>query len=727
MPDSASLENETHEIIESLGDISVKAIKENENAIAKKGINKITEIGLKFLELKSENEQKLSVPSSVVFFKPKSNQYISYIAEEIERTFQISLMEKNYNISRHIISQLHEILVTTLQNPNNYTILEKLVETRNYFGSLCFSLFKLTYENNASNIRSILEHHLINVPHFAISDPSYHLEYVTSFVQNHVYRVLKLIVDEDDLVSFKSIIDHYITSMVFHEPDSVANDIYNDLWFFTSINFPNQEFENMRDELQFMIRHTCIMNLDEIPILIEKLDLFKKLILDNSQDEQNRIQIETQFSEIFKKLIQFRVCYELSATLYRVSAYALFKNKPKFIQEFWYHIKPDNTHIVNPPLVPSSPNWTLLYTIYTGSGSAIIDDVDDYDFFQESKPSRELYAILFLFKIGKLISLPDEDQILKWSSEKKFYVLEYWYNLIHHYPVDNLLNSLKELRNHPKILEMLQGNEKIEDMDKKFNDFETLILEIKEKQPKILDLIDLHSPISNERFLEFKNREIKNYQEHSITENFKNIVYNKNLDEHNSKSIKQKINLPRDSLIPRSFLGVSFSISSHSMIAITETRTILNLLQSKIEKKVEETDDFLSQLNTSIQILIDSGFTPDVMFLPLDIKSHLSFKNYQYFDGGNFIFDKNFTLKIINSWNGLPFDNIIIFDSSKLQLEYESDSSERIHFTYLEENKEKPMIHVTAEMFFNIKIIDTNGFLRIYNPKIDELKNNFKK
>ena len=717
------LEQETQEIIQSLGDISVKAIKENENAIAKKGIDKLTEIGLKFLELKSENEEKLSVSSSEDFFEPKSNQYISYISEEIERTFQISLMEKNYNISKHIISQLHRLLTSTLNYPNNHTILEKLVETSHYFGSLYFSLYKLTYENNAPSIRNILGHHLINMPRYAISNNNYQPEYIYSFLHDHVYRILKLIIDENDLVHFKWIIDYYITSMVFSEPDSIANDIYNDLYIFYSVNLSDPKFENFRDELQFMIQNTCMMNLNEIHTFEEKLDSFKKLILSNSKDDEKENQIKPQFKKIFKKLIKFRICFELSAALYRMSAYALFKNKPEFIQEFWYHIKPKSIHIMNSSLLPSSPNWVLLYSIYIGSGSAVFYDIDDYGFFQESKSFRELYATLLLFKMNKLVSLPNEKQIEQWSIKKKFYILEYWYDLIYHYPVKKLLDSLVELRKYPKFLEMLQQNENIENMDKKFKEFKKSIQGIKENQQKIINLIDRHTPISNEKFLEFKNNEIKNYQEYSITQNFKNIVYDKNICESDSKPIKRLLGLKRSALIPRRFIESSFSMLSHSPIAYAETEIILKHLQTKIKKDVEETDDFIFQLNTSIQKLINNDFTPDVIFLPLVIVSKLRSKHYQYFDQLNrYVFNENFTLKIIHSWKGLDFEDIIIFDSNQLQLKYEAESSERIRFTYSEINDDIPMIDVSAEMFFNIKIIDKNAFLRIRNPKIKQLR-----
>ena len=134
--------------------------------------------------------------------------------------------------------------------------------------------------------------------------------------------------------------------------------------------------------------------------------------------------------------------------------------------------------------------------------------------------------------------------------------------------------------------------------------------------------------------------------------------------------------------------------------------------------------DFVEQIKSNIRLLKNEGKNPNVIFIPLAVEMALIGTDLIGFGAGRKLRVDNSELHVINSWKGLDFTDIIIFDSNYLSIIFKAENKEK-RFTVQESNTEagNNTVLFTCKIAFLIEITDTRAFRRINNKNVIELKN----
>lgn len=718
-----SKEDESANIIQSLGDIVIKSLLNNENAIAIRGIDKLIDIAITFLDLKSKNEEKFKIEGKILFFKtPPKNQYVSYVTNELSRIFSIAIKNQNSDVSRYIIFNSFKILDKVLSAPNNWQIFEQLVETRNVLGSFYSKLMSDTLDNGTEIEKNLLLHHLIDIPQFTIVEWKYIANYVDAFITYHIYRINKLIIDKDNYNTFKAEIDGWSKTLQFDEPSSITEDISADLYLH---NFwlMDQELNKKCDELQFMITHTCLKDLSKIEVFHKELNTYRKMILEKTNDEEKTKLINEKFLQLEKETNELFISAKLYGTFFRIAAYLIFKGKgyEKYLKELWYHTKPDNTttiHLNRTP-VSDSLDWLTLYTIYRGSGSLFTDELDFFEDFQDSESYYYQYYALMLLKTCKTFQFPSEERIIQWANKDKQYALNYFYELASILPVDKLIMELENILKLPEFLSIVKLSSELT-IEKKIEQTRTNLSHLKNSQQKIINLIALHAKISLQRIDELKQEIINEYQKDSESDKIATVEYDENFIEY--KLLETSMSIKRDNIIEQSFASRFLIHPPQSELANLEIHAIFYAIQSGIRPIMQNTDNYVDQMKAAINTIKSKGYSPNVVFLPLNIETSLVGTEYLIFQPHRILRIDGTDLYIINSWEKFDFTDIIILDSKGLILKYKAkNKSDRVSIEVSGTERGSALVRFDCKICLSVKISDNNAFVRIINENIKPL------
>src|SRR5208337_4109765 len=90
-------------------------------------------------------------------------------------------------------------------------------------------------------------------------------------------------------------------------------------------------------------------------------------------------------------------------------------------------------------------------------------------------------------------------------------------------------------------------------------------------------------------------------------------------------------------------------------------------------------DKILDVVSDALAGMVESGLAPNLAFVPLDLQSEwmLRFK-IRVEDRKTYLVLPNIKLRLINSWNKFPFQDIVIIDKTKCKWIYHEFAGSRI-------------------------------------------------
>lgn len=720
-------EKQAHELIQSIGDITVKSLIANDNVVSNNGIEKLTEIAVGFLDLKHTNEKKYKVEEAPFMRKLANNQYITYIASEFDRIYHNAIKQQNRDITINIIYNLYKILDKSLSYDDNWFVIEKLFETRNYFGSLYWGLLDYTIRDGTQREKNILIQHLVDIPHHAVMEWKYKADYVNVFITYHIFRMTKLIIDSKDFTTFKNEIDQWSSTLYFKEPSEFARRSASSLFPFYFNIIRDKDINSKSSKLRFLLEHECARDFNKIIDYHKELEEYRQLIIQKNPPQEQIDAINQKFIEFGNNVNQLFISSKIYGVFFRIGAYLIFKGEDyvNYLSELWYHTQPlgeQGMQMVNETPVSDDVTWNVLYTLYKGFGSRLEEDLDPFDDFHTASSYLYQYAVLLMLKLGKSFDIPTKDQIARWKREGENYQLDYYYDLLHSFPVQRFLDALEVISKSKKLLSIIRlgPEEKIEDrigkIKESFEGFE-------KKKQEFIDQIVAIKPISAQKIEKFQQRISGAYDEYSISNKLANISYDENLIDPNLLTIVGDFSTDREFFVENNFSSGDVIFGPEVRLSLPEEKKILSFItNSDIETINENTTDFFKQINSGIQKLKQRKFNPDVIFMPLDVESKLCEKNWQLRTEKGLLID-GIEYKIIHSWNAFPFDEIIILDSNYLPITYKAkNQAERVKFEISKLDEGEPIVGVIAKLVFSIKITDREAFLKIINDEVKKLK-----
>lgn len=714
MNSSDNREKHSADLIQTIGDIVIKSIIKHENATVQKGIDNLVRLAMEFLEMKSKNEKKFSVENESFLTKSEpKNQYMTYIANELVRIFEVSIDNKNTNICRQVIFSLSKILDKIMINEKNFPILEQLIETRGFYGSAFYRLMEISIKNDAKLEKTLLLQHLSSFPQYQIFTPRYKSIYMNEFINYHIFRMTKLIIDSGDFELFKEEINQFSMSIQLNDPGDITREIEGELYGLTY----NPELKTTIEKLAFEIRSSCLKDMNSIDEFIIELENLRKEII-NKEPQRDKENLNSSIDHILFQIEEYRITSRIYSVFFVIGAYLVFKDKQydQYIRELWYHTTPIDTSVSMTNRTPVSDDvlWLTLLVTYQGVGTPFLHDTIMFSDFQDGEPFLYQYYVLLLFKIGTTLALPSEEMLRNWKMAEQDYKLDFFDDLVRDLMPDKFIHALDRIME----LNFVQTTVRTEDHDER-------IKQIGEGLKKFAVMIKLlRSPIvQNKKIL---NEEIKAYEE-IISDAYDNnshckiiskIEYDELLSNENAILLTFTLNIPREILTKKLSKPPTPSGPIASPLANLELWHILSIIHKSDIRTISETgNDYERQIRNAVKSLLEKGYKPNSIFIPLKVKSALEYGQSTLFKGfGMNMKVDDLELHTMYSWNQLKFDDIIIFDSTGLTITYNHEElDKRLQFEVDGIEEGKPLIGIECKLLMNIKVIDPKAFVKISN------------
>jgi len=715
-----SIEQDTAELIQFLGDIILKSVSKGETEVSKSGIDNLIEIAQRFLKLKEENENKYKVEKTRFFgIRNQKNQYISYVTLELEKIFNEALKQHDSITSRHIILQLSKILDSVMRGKNNWFILEDLIDSRNVLGSTYTKLITQSLENGTSLENNLLTQHLVSIPQYAVMERRYDYSYVKMFIDYHIFRVFKLIIEYKNLQAFTDAVEHFFSSLQFKDPDDIIRRLHGS-FYQLAISARYLDDKETLEELTFYLKYLSVKNFENIPKLFEKLDSFHKSSEANLDEPQRKI-LQSRFDRIYEQLMELQISSLIHGVFFRIGALLLSNgsNYYHYIHELWYYGKSefDSGTVINSTPVSSSSSWNILYTIYSGEGSTLIDEFYLFEDFPDATHYHYLYGTLLMVKSNSVFKF-DLDRIEKIKDQDQKEEFDFYYELASVIKIEEFQEALRIISNDEELQKIIR----VPDVKSNIENVKNKLKILHEQQSKVLDLLIRHGKLSSAKINEVKEKIRGHYFKGTISDKIAAVSYDENLAENDCITKEGIIGIRRDHFIKQNFMGMFLMDPVISPLAHYENLEILKFLQTKIEPIHQDTIEFVEQIRSSIINLKNKKQSPNIIFVPLDIEMELLKHRLVDFRETRRLKIDDTELHIVNSWNKFDFDDIIIFDSNHLKMTYKSNNKEqRIQIKESDqEGKTEVSFHMKSS--FKIEITDSEAFYRIINQNIMKLK-----
>ena len=719
--DETKTEYKNQDLIQSLGDISVKSLFSNDVAICKNGIEKLSEIGLEFLKIKKNNEEKYKITESDRFGNVGKNQYVHYVINELDRIFFNAVKQGNSDVCAEILKTLSKISHETLSNKNNESIVKKLIETSNSTGSIYMKIMKNSISYGSQLEKNLSIDHLVSIPHISLAN-KYHLDFMRLFINHHIFQIMKLIIDEKDFETFKNVIDMFSKTMNFNESTFIMDILIDPIHRCYSYSDANNEICEYIEKLRFTLNHEAKKDFKKIFDFDEQLENFKNIPIPKICDDDERDQIIESFEELNNRIPKFYISSMICGVFFKIGAYLISKGDDHYLhymKELWYHTKPEqdsSTQYLNSTPVSKDVEWNIFYGIYKGTDSAFYDDdIGSFGDFLDSETYYLQYAVLVTLDQNEIIQFPDMNEIASMSKNNREYQIDYHHKLIHEIRPDRFLKALDKIK-QSNFLKIVRDDDKrirnihLSDIERKWDKLHKDKINIEN------NLISM-KPIDSHEIKSCLEQIKQEYFKQTYADKISKISYNSELDESIFHNIENELSISRGCFIKNPVVDLSFV--PHEDMYLSEITHIFTTIEQKIKAKNENTKDFLKQIKNGIQHLKNAGYKPNIIFLPRLLSTQI--------DNTNLISNKmeidEQEYYVISSPMGSSFKDIIIFDSNCLLITY-STKEDRIISKVGETKKGEKTIKITASIKLIVECIDSHGFIRFNNNEIHKLISN---
>lgn len=715
-------EFKTQGLIQFLGDITVKSVGKHELESAKEGIDSLTEVAKKFLELKSKNEATYKVGSDSPFVKStKMNLYVKYVLTEFENIFIQTIAQHDSTTSRHLIMQLFRILDKVMVGADNWFILTDIIDTRNVLGSIYTRLMRASLENKLILECNLLTRHLVDIPQFAVFERKYKLEYISEFINYHIYRLTKLIIYADNLEAFSNEMEHFYNSLTFRDPAETASRISGSIYTHSIVD--SSKLKTI-EELTFGIEVLSLKDFTYVFKVFDKLDEYEKTLF--KLNDQDFGETSTYTDKIKKQLTDFYISLLVHGVFFKIGALIISmtsKNASyaQYMEELLYHAKSltdTGGMSLNSTPISNSIDWITLYTVYSGTSSSQLYDFYMFEDFPDSELYHYQYCALLMIKLGTAFSF-NISKMEKIKSQGDGEQFQHYYELASIMDVQKFIDAVNEIESNKALCSIIR----VEDISRNIEIVKEKLNQLKEDQIKILKMFARHGELNSGKIDEVKKQFADKYLNGSIADKVSSPKYDVNLESPDLIERENILKVNRDFFIDQGFSSRFLLDPAVSGLATIEMNDIFRVIQSKIESIHQDTLDFAEQIRSNVRLLKDTGKKPNVIFIPLDVEMELWRSGLFDYNKKRTITVDDIDLAVINSWNQFDFTDIIILDSSCVAITYKAESKEkRIDIHEFETEAGKDQVSFSCKIAFLIDVLDPTGFRRIINDNISLLK-----
>lgn len=408
--------------------------------------------------------------------------------------------------------------------PKNEILINQLLETDNISGTKYYQFLK-----NAIQMRDETRFRLINLPVIFLQVNSNRRNIddygLYSLLSPTLYKINKLLIDNNDFELFKSEINSFVTHQVIKPPNEIQNQIEHNFYNVSNTLHINKLGirlpEDIKSEIEyckFLIKFRLSRDLEVYKSIDNKLDIIESKIIDFIDEFKSKNKLEAilpskvnvednlVYEEIIKdienskkevkkiisgdeNLIRFSIKpelneFKLNAIIYRtffvIGAYLIFCKRNKeinganYIKELWYHINPVRQNVgfivANVP-VSFEPFWLILLYLFGCQGSESWMDWPwhEFDDFHSADQYIIQYFLLCLTRSGDLKNIFPPLNHLKSIGPNRAYLLHEWYDIAKRFSFKQteLIDNINILIQESEDWDELLGYVKLEDNEEK--------------------------------------------------------------------------------------------------------------------------------------------------------------------------------------------------------------------------------------------------------------------
>lgn len=763
-------EQETRDYIVSLGDVSVRAFDRKEARVCMTYIRLLYDVFDKYLQLKMHQPEKYKLIANPLRSAEIRNGVLIYILDEYFRIFRYAILEKEEIVSKEIVEKLFAILHETFFAKENDDLVGQILETRYIIGAKYYRFYKIAIENRDQSRFRLVQDLVSIVQMLLFKKEKIKDDLLEQFLACHLFRLNKLVIDNDDFDLFKSEINNFSLMLPRILPEESQTDIYDNLW--STIPFILLRDKNFADELErrrayimHSVNHESARDFRKARVLdkdledyrsfliksLEKLEdpSYMKLLYPEGESEQLKAQmitLETSVQDISKDIEEARkrayelyITSQICAVFFIIGAYLLFMEREKridsvkFIKELWYHTTPEDADSIslNKSPMTFNPFWLTCLLLYGGKGSVFgFDDFQFEDFHGITEYVNEYYLLSIDRTKGNL-RVPPTSELEHLRNNGLIKELDFWYRFLDDFCskpfTDSLLAYCDDLIQRASTFDQLLSAKKLDEKQKadvekateKLQNLKSWIKTSIEDFEKTKQEIVCLLPLDSGKVEKCKAEVAKSYNQSSaIFEMIKNTrPFQKTDKDLEFVSIGQRTmpqRYPKDCLIEPSSVDCSMIWSEVGRyVALGEMNCFIKKILGcmEIEKTtIEETniEELYDKICTIVNDLRMNGFDPTVI-LPSEYLTKLVTSKFVAFERGSPFLRINKTkIKIILSSKYVALADILIVDKNAIIWTYKSDDgySERLFITVQENEKDKASVIISANTMLNLKIVN---------------------
>lgn len=745
-------EQDVKNIIISSGDIAIKSIKRHEEDIANKYIESLYTILEHYFMLYEKYPEKYKPSTDYACPDNERNNVFCYVLEEYYRIFKEAVLDKQENITREVISKLYYILDRVLSQKDD-AMLKQLIDTRHINGTKYYQFCKFAIKHKDASRFDLISKLTFILQH-SVSEDRYNKMSLNEFIDTHLFRINKLIIDSNDFELFEREIDNLCFLSVdspLELQEKISHNLYSLSLSYDDDKIFNEKLDYKTNHLRYLIKYKqnrIFTTNDEFDKeFIEELDGFRDFIIEHIEKSKKRPS-STNENGIIDRVLEIiekdsygsiKSCHHrlfISSRLYKIifviSAYIIFndcedriKNAGEWICELWTHTKrkDSDTHWGNDSPVNFNTLWLTNLYLYGGNNAGFWTFNYNFGSFHGNETYIKQYYLLSIARTCESLDIPSKSSLEKLKNEKQNDTLNELYLFSNNFLniKEELLSCCDELIKDSKKWNILfegKAKEKLEATKDWINKNIARCEELKEE-------IELVSDIDVDKKRNCKEGILKSYKKVSLIEDIaKARKYNKNKDKGlefiqiGFRPLTPKHCFINPSNVDCNRIWSEFGRSvAHGEINHFLKRLSMNKQIRRIQIKKKEINTVYEYIVSTVMTMKKEGYNPTVIFIPLDILYNNNFIPREVIEFNDKILkiNKRTKLKIISSSKSVLLKDIIILDKKAGVWIYKPDAEtkERLQIDVNEHKKDKKLVDILIRTVISYQINKPKAIKRL--------------
>ena len=677
--------DDIEEILVSMSDAAVKSISRNEIRICNKFIEELRQSALDFLMLKDMLDSRLDDPSIQINNSQLLQHPIKLIFEHFQRIFQKAYDAKEYEITKKILVEIEVIFNDAISKKNSDYVIELMIYNQRE-KPLFLELQKILSENDKFRNEKI---DLLNF-YFRIITTFMHQEHVENryayrFVDDGLYRLLKLMIDKNDDFSVRNFFEKSPSSF-YTNPSSLIFEIRSKL---------NDYFSGKQlDDVDWLVRIATQSDANMCKNLLNIMNTKEEILFQNVTEENKSYE---EFKKIKQMIWHLYIISRMFGTCFWIGSYLVFLGSSRFelLNYFWHATMSKNNVMgwTNRPLISDSTTWNTLFYFYKNYS------IIDFSFTPYRDPLLHLekFYLMTLIRNDSKFDFPNINEIKELFVKSDYGTIHGWFELC-----DKILNY--------KIDERLMQNDDFVNPILTISDFGEEITQkvnwLKRYAQNCKNQIILQIEVTDDQKRDLSKIVRDMYAQHTLVEQISDVSFSTRTTKFSYSHNKVDIERIRFSPLVQQNFFEQLSETLIHRITRSESEHIVNELKKKIIKTKRCKRDNLTQ-RLELELSRIKKDIPDTIFFSQQFRTNIS-SSFNFQD--NHIVISGHSLRVV--FSSLLKNEIFLSNHVNIQTIFKNYDGQRFLFVTHENEDNSTLFTMNSLMKSKIRILNKNKILK---------------